>query len=45
MLLIWLVVCYTGMVGPVANTCHVVGLLVGMAWGGAAAIMATRHHE
>jgi GlpG protein len=42
-LLIWLVVCYTGMVGPVANTAHVVGLLVGMAWGGAAAILATRH--
>ena len=42
-LLIWLVVCYTGMVGPVANTAHVVGLLVGMAWGGAAAILETRH--
>jgi GlpG protein len=42
-LLIWLVVCYTGIVGPVANTAHVVGLLVGMAWGGAAAILATRH--
>jgi len=44
-LLIWLVVCYTGVVGHVANTCHVVGLLVGMAWGGVAAIIATRHHE
>jgi GlpG protein len=45
LLLIWLGVCYTGMVGPVANTAHLVGLLVGMAWGGAAAFMATRHHE
>jgi GlpG protein len=44
-LLVWLVICYTGVVGPVANTCHVVGLLVGMAWGGAAALIATRHHE
>jgi GlpG protein len=44
-LLIWLVVCYVGMIGPVANTAHVVGLLVGMAWGGAAAILATRHGE
>jgi GlpG protein len=44
-LLVWLVVCYTGVIGPVANTCHVVGLLVGMAWGGLAAIIATRHHE
>ena len=45
MLLIWLVVCYTGMVGPIANTAHLVGLLTGMAWGGLAAIIATRHHE
>jgi GlpG protein len=44
-LLIWLVVCYTGVIGPVANGAHVVGLLVGMAWGGAAAILATRHPE
>jgi len=44
-LLVWLVVCYTRIMGPVANTCHVVGLLVGMAWGGLAAIIATRHHE
>ena len=44
-LLIWLVLCYVGMIGPVANTAHVVGLLVGMAWGGAAAILATRHGE
>jgi rhomboid protease GlpG len=44
-LLVWLVICYTGAVGHVANTCHVVGLLVGMAWGGFLAILATRHHE
>jgi len=44
-LLIWLFVCYTGWVGPVANTAHAVGLVVGMIWGGAAAILATRHHE
>ena len=45
MLLVWLFICYTGMVGPIANTAHAVGLVVGMAWGGAAAILATRHHE
>lgn len=45
LLLIWLVVCYTGLVGPVANMAHVAGLLVGMAWGGAAAILATKHQE
>ena len=44
-LLIWLVVCFTGVVGPVANAAHFFGLIVGMAWGGAAAFMATRHHE
>ncbi|HWC61082.1 MAG TPA: rhomboid family intramembrane serine protease [Verrucomicrobiae bacterium] len=44
-LLIWLVVCFTGIIGPVANLAHLGGLAVGMAWGGAAAILATRHHE
>jgi GlpG protein len=44
-LLIWMVVCFTGVVGPVANIAHVSGLLVGMAWGGLAAIIATRYHE
>ena len=29
----WLAVCFTGLVGPVANTAHVVGLLIGMAVG------------
>jgi GlpG protein len=32
-MLVWLVVCFTGLLGPVANTAHVAGLLVGMAWG------------
>ncbi len=32
-LLVWLVLCYTGVLGPIANTAHTVGLLVGMAWG------------
>jgi GlpG protein len=36
-LLIWLVVCFTGVVGPVANAAHLAGLITGMAWGGAAA--------
>jgi GlpG protein len=33
MMLIWLVLCYTGFLGPVANTAHVVGLVMGIAWG------------
>lgn len=33
MQLLWLGVCFTGLVGPIANTCHTVGLAVGVAWG------------
>lgn len=44
-LLIWLVVCFTGIVGPVANAAHFVGLVVGMAWGGATAYLAMRRPE
>jgi len=34
-MLIWLVICFTGVLGPIANTAHVVGLIVGMIAGGA----------
>jgi len=33
MMLIWLVACFTGLLGPVANYAHLAGLLIGMAWG------------
>ena len=33
MMLIWFVLCYTNLLGPVANTAHAVGLVSGMAWG------------
>ena len=33
LMLIWLVVCYTGVIGPVANTAHLVGFIVGGAIG------------
>lgn len=32
-LLVWLVVCFTGIIGPVANAAHFVGLITGMVWG------------
>ena len=32
-MLLWLVLCMTGMIGPVANAAHFVGLAVGMAFG------------
>ena len=40
LMLIWLVVCYTGLVGHVANTSHLVGFLVGGALGTANALQA-----
>ena len=33
MMLIWLVACYVGLLGNIANTAHLVGLLMGAAWG------------
>jgi rhomboid protease GlpG len=33
MMIAWLVLCYTGALGPIANTAHVVGLVSGMAAG------------
>jgi GlpG protein len=29
----WLVACFTGLLGPIANTAHLSGLAMGMAWG------------
>ena len=42
MLLAWLVICYTGLIGHVANTAHLVGLIVGTIWGGASAFVASK---
>ena len=44
-LLIWLGVCFTGIVGDIANAAHLVGLIVGMAWGGIAAFFGVRKPE
>ncbi len=44
-LLIWLVVCYTGWVGRVANTAHLTGLIIGLIWGRVSAYFATRASE
>jgi GlpG protein len=33
MMIIWFFVCLIGLMGPIANTAHGVGLLMGMAWG------------
>jgi GlpG protein len=45
MSLIWLVVCMTGKVGPIANYAHFSGLILGMAWGWIAAWLSQRRPE
>jgi GlpG protein len=44
-LLVWLVVCFTGLVGPVANYAHLAGLVSGMAIGRVSAYFAMRKPE
>jgi GlpG protein len=29
----WLVLCFTGLLGPIGNTAHLLGLLIGVGWG------------
>jgi GlpG protein len=44
-LLVWLVVCFTGAVGHVANTAHVAGLIIGVVWGRVSAFFAAGRPE
>jgi GlpG protein len=44
-LLVWLVLCYTGLVGSIANTAHLVGLITGVVWGRISAFFASRKPE
>jgi GlpG protein len=44
-LLVWLVICYTGIVGAVANTAHLTGLILGLVWGRVSAYLASRKPE
>jgi GlpG protein len=44
-MLLWLVVCYAGWMGRVANTAHLVGLVVGLIWGRVSAYHARRRPE
>lgn len=40
-LLIWLVLCFTGLLGNVANMAHLAGLVIGVVWGRVSAYLAT----
>ena len=44
-MLVWLVICFTGAVGSIANTAHVAGLIIGVIWGRVSAWFATRRPE
>ncbi|MBA2480237.1 MAG: rhomboid family intramembrane serine protease [Planctomycetes bacterium] len=33
LMIVWFVLCYQGMAGPIANSAHGAGLVLGMAWG------------
>ena len=36
-LMVWFVLCFTGLLGPIANAAHTLGLMTGAAWGWLAA--------
>lgn len=42
MMMIWLVICFTGMLGPIANLAHVFGLLIGVGFGYATSVLRLR---
>ena len=42
LMLVWFVVCFTGAVGPIANTAHAAGLIAGVVWGRVSAWIALR---
>ena len=43
--LVWLVLCFTGVLGPIGNWAHLAGLITGMIWGRISAWFASRRPE
>jgi GlpG protein len=44
-MMIWLVLCFTGAMGRIANTAHLAGLLIGLIWGWMSAYYARQRPE
>jgi GlpG protein len=43
LMIVWFFLCFTGLLGPIANTAHTVGLLLGLAWGYGATLWKQRN--
>jgi GlpG protein len=42
LMIVWFFACFTGRIGPIANTAHGTGLVLGIAWGYLSAVLARR---
>jgi len=44
-MLVWLVICFGGGMGRIANTAHLAGLIIGLVWGRLSAYYARRRSD